>query len=119
MATLLTLGFVLHTDYISIQILRLSQDLARVLLMKGWNSYLNMGNKMGNQGTKNESIVKTEAGDHKPSKTCQPKTALNKLHIYSTAELSQLHQCELLTDIQLLDSVLVFRTQVCPLMLLC
>jgi len=55
-------------------------------------------------------IVKTEER-HEPApskKSCQPhKTPSNKLHIYSAAELSWLNQCELLSDIQLLDGLFI------------
>ena len=63
-----------------------------------------------------DPIVKTEGEDREPAKkTRQPKTASNELHIYSASELSRLNQRELLGDVQLLDGVLVFGTQVCPL----
>jgi hypothetical protein len=66
-------------------------------------------------------IVKTEEGDREPVKKArQPhKTPSHELHIYSAAELSRLNQRELLADVQLLDGVFDFGTQVCLLTLFC
>jgi hypothetical protein len=69
-----------------------------------------------------DPTVKTEEGeDREPVKKArQPqKTSSNELHIYSAAELSRLNQRELLADVQLLDGVLVFRTQACLLTSIC
>ena len=68
-----------------------------------------------------DPIVKTEGEDREPAKKArQPhKSSSNELHIYSAAELSRLNQRELLADVQLLDGVLIFGTQVCPLTSFC